>query len=1378
MAIQMNNNLDQEEVETFNLPEVDSNNNDSNTHTTPGSITQGGGIIDPNGIANDVGYTSSDEDSVDDEESIKDCEITTKNISETTDALDVTDGTCMVVSSGSIQHEEEEEEEDEKDEDTPSIQQQREIIQQILREESTNYEEGTVVNVISEVWMEKFDQGEYEDYKEAKQALGAIDTSCILSHNGVFDFNNIRLTIVPRTAFQKLVEWYGLTSRSTPIETHLVQYEQEVTETNEEGEEVKRVEYTLAPEFNRPYFTLHHLTVNKNPPEYSRYNVNSRYSSIPDFTVPKLFKLEDVVEEAIEQLYRKESYDKTKDQHRDSKFRVWVIFSNDSPLNYNITPDEFHALPDKRLIKKDLFRLTLKESQLNGATLVIEEKSGSDTNAIWPSFEFLNNPVAPSDGRIGLQNLGNTCFMNSALQCLVHIPELTQYFLLDCFQKELNVDNPLGMSGKIAQSFANLIHNLFGKKSPSVSSYTPREFKSTIGHFNSMFAGYQQQDSQEFLAFLLDGLHEDLNRILQKPFTEKPELNDKDSITPENIKLLAEKSWEQHKLRNDSIIVDLFTGLYKSTLVCPECQKISITFDPFSDLTLPLPSESHWEGKVVLFLKSGSLKSFEVELPKTSTYSTLKHYVADKLELDTNDLFTAEIYNHQFYNNFDSSDSQSGYLPISDLISANDTIVMYEIPQSEEDLVVPVFNTITTPNNSPSAFGCPFFITLNKEERQSFGVIRKKLEAKYEQLTTLKVFSELRKNEKEGDPFTKKDFVIKKANSNSNSSSEAEDIEEDGYDSDISLANPVVPGDYCFAIKIWEESRNAVRQPRRSFRSSHNRLSHNSSSSSADTKIWMPRTLNSFSKLTPLMDSLNAKKKSYYTFNGKVQEESQQEDVEGSEDSKTFQDTEAMDVDTNAEVDEIDKGMDAGLLEINEDSPSVNKEKTEGLTNDDDDDDDEELNLFNETGPSKVPAEAIKSNCASDGDDGAVFDHSEDCVEPVKRYDLLRSGLALVCEWSYEDYEFLFSGLDEDGGKNTWDVPEVLPNTELETNRVEREANKGKSLTLDQCLKLFSKPEVLGEQDFWYCSQCKEHRQASKQIQIWSTPDILSIHLKRFENQRTFSDKIDSVVEFPIEGLDMKPYLASYENVTVGNNDTEELYDLVAVDNHYGGLGGGHYTAYAKNFVDNQWYYYDDSRVSPTSPEKSITGAAYLLFYRKRSSKYLGGEKINEMLKEAREQREQFERQQYLQLRRFYEENRESDNDEDNDLSRSDSNIVIDDIGLGTLEDVEDLEEDEEAEEAEEDAYSTAREMTSSAVEIDNPASAVSTVTAGYDSDDVASISVPVRGSNTDENHRKLLKLVAAKSKTTDQFQLNGGVSDVESSAVASPVSIVSDEVQ
>jgi len=149
--------------------------------------------------------------------------------------------------------------------------------------------------------------------------------------------------------------------------------------------------------------------------------------------------------------------------------------------------------------------------------------------------------------------------------------------------------------------------------------------------------------------------------------------------------------------------------------------------------------------------------------------------------------------------------------------------------------------------------------------------------------------------------------------------------------------------------------------------------------------------------------------------------------------------------------------------------------------------------------------------------------------------------------------------------------------------------------SLDDCLAEFTKEETLAEGDEWYCSTCKAHKRAKKQFSVYSAPDHLIIHLKRFSYNRFWRDKIGTLVDFPLEGLDMSNWL-------VKKTGESPIYDLYAVSNHMGGLGGGHYTAYGKNCVDGNWYNFNDSSVSPVeSPSQIKSAAAYVLFYKRRN---------------------------------------------------------------------------------------------------------------------------------------------------------------------------------
>lgn len=164
---------------------------------------------------------------------------------------------------------------------------------------------------------------------------------------------------------------------------------------------------------------------------------------------------------------------------------------------------------------------------------------------------------------------------------------------------------------------------------------------------------------------------------------------------------------------------------------------------------------------------------------------------------------------------------------------------------------------------------------------------------------------------------------------------------------------------------------------------------------------------------------------------------------------------------------------------------------------------------------------------------------------------------------------------------------------EVEESLMENPVESG-TVGIDQCFDEFSKEEQLGEDDAWYCPKCKKHQQATKKLELWKLPNILVVHLKRFSHSRYRREKLDNLIDFPIENLDLMSRVSSNEQHEYLN------YELFAVSNHFGGLGGGHYTAFAKNQLENSWYDFDDSRVSPISQSSIVTPAAYLLFYQRK----------------------------------------------------------------------------------------------------------------------------------------------------------------------------------
>jgi len=231
----------------------------------------------------------------------------------------------------------------------------------------------------------------------------------------------------------------------------------------------------------------------------------------------------------------------------------------------------------------------------NISTSIIEKDNSGDKKTLQVVLPNLNHKakvdfmqkfvksVPPTRGSVGFHNLGNSCYMNSILQCLNRIEDLTNYFLRGKHLEDINEDNPLSSGGRIAKSYAALLGDVW---SGEYSILAPQELKGTIGKFAPQFNNFHQHDSQEFCSFLLDSLHEDLNRVKDKPFVEDVEgwgMNDN---------TVALESWRKHLSRNDSVIIDSYQGMHRSHLICLLCRKESVKFDVYSILSLSLlPSE-------------------------------------------------------------------------------------------------------------------------------------------------------------------------------------------------------------------------------------------------------------------------------------------------------------------------------------------------------------------------------------------------------------------------------------------------------------------------------------------------------------------------------------------------------------------------------------------------------------------------------------------------------------------------------------------------------------------------------------------------------------------------------------------------------------------
>lgn len=205
--------------------------------------------------------------------------------------------------------------------------------------------------------------------------------------------------------------------------------------------------------------------------------------------------------------------------------------------------------------------------------------------------------------------------------------------------------------------------------------------------------------------------------------------------------------------------------------------------------------------------------------------------------------------------------------------------------------------------------------------------------------------------------------------------------------------------------------------------------------------------------------------------------------------------------------------------------------------------------------------------------------------------------------------------------------------------RLQKQPAEVSSLTLEDCLHHYTKAETLSTEDAWRCPHCQKYLPVVKTLGLWSLPDILVIHFKRFRQQQLRSSpaaKLTTMVEFPLTNFDMSKHLAraagaasNMSDVCASNGSVEDCspwkknskrglyssqclgidnrYDLYAVCYHQGDtLETGHYTAACKNPYDHQWYKFDDQKVTPVLSENIqediVNNEAYILFYQRRKA--------------------------------------------------------------------------------------------------------------------------------------------------------------------------------
>ena len=248
------------------------------------------------------------------------------------------------------------------------------------------------------------------------------------------------------------------------------------------------------------------------------------------------------------------------------------------------------------------------EIKENNPTSFIAKKIPIDINKL--------KTILPSNcnhGLCGSVNLGNTCYMNSSIACLSNCTELTTFFLSKEFKKHKSTSNKNGLNGKLADEWYSLLKDYW---KTDKDTGNPKNIKNLIAKKDKKFEGDEQQDANEFIIIFLEILGEDLNMVKKKKYEQMQEQQEEESDIQ-----CAQRFWEFHYSRNNSIITDLFCGLNKSIITCPICKYKSITYIPFNSLNLLIPNR-----KKLQRIRAENYSKIDISIWYITLYSLTKSY--------------------------------------------------------------------------------------------------------------------------------------------------------------------------------------------------------------------------------------------------------------------------------------------------------------------------------------------------------------------------------------------------------------------------------------------------------------------------------------------------------------------------------------------------------------------------------------------------------------------------------------------------------------------------------------------------------------------------------------------------------------------------------
>lgn len=970
--------------------------------------------------------------------------------------------------------------------------------------------------------------------------------------------------IVPPLAWHALQGWYD---GGPPIHRSVVRYVE--TNANKTGPHSSPNSKARMPTENEielyPYFVTVYLCDSSSGGEARPFQQNyqlSRVSPVGVMLVQLCKELD--VDPAMARLWVLGWASEGSGSEDDRAGKDWIL-----SLEQNIV-EQRKAHLDPTQLKRDISLLLEIKSRetgrwprgIDGKEWLLREKNSA--KQALPDL---------GDGIVGLYNMGNTCYLNSSIQCISHTPIFREYFTSKAYLNDINTSNPLGYQGQLAQVSAVLINSLWKPFNQNLSptsrlkrvtapgsyvmvnanSLTPKTFKDSLGKFNELFAGNEQHDAQELLTFLLAGLSEDLNRIQEKPYIEAPDSDGRPD------KELADIWWSNHLKRELSIVVALFQGQYKNLLTCRTCKYESARFEPFSALTVPLPEDDSLTASIILYPFSDKMDAtrYCVRVPSESSLGEVLLALAKEL--------------------------------INDMGVSSPEVT----PQKTESFSIEGLSTDDQKSSDEDVSG-------ERIEPLDPRVVRKARQLCVVDLRDGYIFRNapqtwlLRdlQNKDTGDLPT---FHCYELDDNLEVDDEPKQQEDKDGDEEPVESKPK------FAYLAISQRRSELISRDYLHPLSHRLFGTPLLLRLSDISKCTGRRLYDMvaTRLRPLVPRGALRFLVSATFVNDSRSNSSTEEKESDGQKGTaVRDTAASITCSMTDSEDISAGP----------VPRY------GFR----------LRLSSRDGRKCLVCPWYKC-CV-----GCLINDDDTIANVV-------DGDSLVVDWHFAvdvatwGFGTRVGLLDPIAARPIVGIRSVRPTLNIKTHRSCGIGGKGSlagAITLEDCLDAFAKEERIPEA---YCSKCREFRVQTTRMTLWRLPPILIIHLKRFQFTPTMRRKLRDLVVFPLEGLDLSRIMASDsgetksipktvfppKKATIVNEDNfylddgatatagleaeaSNLYDLYGVIHHQGALSGGHYVASLKSEIDGQWRLFNDAQIYEIHGRDVIDSSAYILFYMRR----------------------------------------------------------------------------------------------------------------------------------------------------------------------------------